>query len=64
MLTQSHPSPQVAPFTASAPGASPAATGTPEQKSQAKALKKERKNERLRFFFGWCEGCQAFGSAF
>ncbi|MDB5233783.1 MAG: hypothetical protein JWR44_776 [Hymenobacter sp.] len=37
---------------------------TPEQKAQAKALKKERKQERLRFFFGWCQGCQAFGSGF
>ncbi|MCC3155451.1 hypothetical protein Q3A66_03945 [Hymenobacter sp. BT770] len=37
---------------------------TPEQKAQHKAEKKERKNARLRFFFGWCEGVQAFGSAF
>ena len=35
-----------------------------EQKAQAKALKKLRKNERLRFFFGWCAGCQAYGSIF
>ncbi|GGF24298.1 hypothetical protein [Hymenobacter cavernae] len=34
------------------------------QKAQAKALKKWRKNERLRFFFGWCSGCQAYGSIF
>ena len=40
------------------------ATRTPEQKAQAKALKKVRKHERLRFFLGWCEGCQAFGSVF
>jgi hypothetical protein len=40
---------------------------TPEEqqaRAQAKALKKEKKNERLRFFYGWCEGCQAFGSGF
>jgi len=35
-----------------------------EQKAQAKALKKWRKSERLRFFFGWCAGCQAYGSIF
>ncbi|WP_143436440.1 hypothetical protein [Hymenobacter crusticola] len=35
-----------------------------EQKAQAKAMKKWRKNERLRFFFGWCSGCQAYGSIF
>jgi len=35
-----------------------------EQKAQAKALKKWRKSERLRFFFGWCSGCQAYGSIF
>ncbi|MBJ6111342.1 hypothetical protein JAO73_20140 [Hymenobacter sp. BT523] len=40
---------------------------TPEQqqaRAQAKAEKKERKHERLRFFFGWCEGCRAFGEGF
>jgi len=40
---------------------------TPEEQhayAQAKALKKERKHERLRFFFGWCEGCRAFGEGF
>jgi len=35
-----------------------------QQKALAKAIKKERKHERLRFFFGWCEGCQALGGAF
>jgi hypothetical protein len=35
-----------------------------EQHARAKAEKKERKHARLRFFFGWCAGCQAFGSAF
>jgi hypothetical protein len=33
-------------------------------RAKAKAEKKERKHARLRFFFGWCAGCQAFGSAF
>ncbi|HEX8329698.1 MAG TPA: hypothetical protein VF629_19330 [Hymenobacter sp.] len=33
-------------------------------RAQAKARKKERKAERLRFFFGWCEGCRAFGEGF
>ncbi|GAA4053589.1 hypothetical protein GCM10022409_45650 [Hymenobacter glaciei] len=42
----------------------PADTRTPEQKAQAKALKKERKYERMRFFFAWCEGCRAFGCGF
>jgi len=37
---------------------------TPEQKAEAKALKKEHKRERMRFFFAWCEGCQAFGGGF
>ncbi len=44
--------------------ARPPATRTPQQKAQAKALKQERKRERLRFFYAWCEGCQAFGAAF
>ncbi len=35
-----------------------------QARAQAKAEKKERKHARLRFFFGWCQGCQAFGSAF
>jgi hypothetical protein len=29
-----------------------------------KLRKKEAKNERLRNFFGWCEGCAAYGSIF
>ena len=29
-----------------------------------KLRKKEEKNERLRNFFGWCEGCAAYGSIF
>ncbi len=36
---------------------------SPEQQA-AKAQKKERKRERLRFFAAWCNGWQAFGSAF
>ncbi len=33
-------------------------------KARAKALKKWRKQERLRFFFGWCAGCHALGFSF
>ena len=33
-------------------------------KAQAKALKKWRKHERLRFFFSWCAGCHALGFSF
>jgi hypothetical protein len=33
-------------------------------KAQAKALKKWRKQERLRFFFSWCTGCHALGFSF
>lgn len=29
-----------------------------------KLLKKRIKDERLRNFFGWCEGCAAYGSIF
>lgn len=29
-----------------------------------KRLKKQAKHERMRNFFGWCEGCAAFGSIF
>ncbi|TGE15792.1 hypothetical protein [Hymenobacter elongatus] len=29
-----------------------------------KCRKKEAKNERLRNFYGWCEGCAAYGSIF
>jgi hypothetical protein len=60
MITQVNPSPE---FTSVVNPAS-AADRTVAQKSQAKAQKKERKHERLRFFFGWCEGCQFFGSSF
>ncbi|GAC1595537.1 MAG: hypothetical protein NVS3B25_19260 [Hymenobacter sp.] len=40
---------------------------TPEEqqvRALAKVQKRERKWERLRFFFGWCEGCRAFGEGF
>ena len=33
-------------------------------KAKAKALKKWRKHERLRFFFSWCAGCHALGFSF
>jgi hypothetical protein len=58
--------PQAPASAALVPGSQPQ-VGTPEEqqaRAQAKRLKKERKHARLRFFFGWCEGCQAFGSAF
>ncbi|SNC59662.1 hypothetical protein SAMN06265337_0098 [Hymenobacter gelipurpurascens] len=29
-----------------------------------KLLKKRAKDERLRNFFGWCEGCAGYGSIF
>jgi hypothetical protein len=29
-----------------------------------KRLKKQAKHERLRNFFGWCQGCAAYGSIF
>ncbi|PJJ61210.1 hypothetical protein [Hymenobacter chitinivorans] len=29
-----------------------------------KRLKKQAKHERLRNFFGWCEGCAAYASIF
>lgn len=29
-----------------------------------KQRKKEAKDERLRNFFGWCAGCEAYGSIF
>ncbi|MCB2409099.1 hypothetical protein [Hymenobacter lucidus] len=36
----------------------------PVQKAARKRRKKEAKNERLRNFYGWCEGCAAYGSIF
>ncbi|WP_426492616.1 hypothetical protein [Hymenobacter sp. 102] len=46
-------------------GAAPAASPVAEAARQArKRLKKRAKNERLRNFFGWCAGCEAYGSIF
>ncbi|RTQ47823.1 hypothetical protein EJV47_18060 [Hymenobacter gummosus] len=44
----------------------PAAAAGPskEEKRRRKRLKKEAKAERLRNFFGWCAGWQAYGSIF
>ena len=45
----------------------PKSRRTPEEQqlhTQTKALKKQRKVERLLFFFGWCEGCRAFSNSF
>ncbi|GGG47782.1 hypothetical protein [Hymenobacter glacieicola] len=42
-------------------------TATPVVDAARKArkqLKKRAKEERLRNFFGWCEGCGAYGSIF
>ncbi len=33
-------------------------------KSQAKAIKKERKHARMRLFFAWCAGCRSMGGSF
>jgi mono/diheme cytochrome c family protein len=33
-------------------------------KAKAKALRKWRKHERLRFFFSWCAGCHVLGFSF
>jgi hypothetical protein len=33
-------------------------------RSTRKLLKRQAKNERLRNFFGWCEGCGAYASIF
>ncbi|MCR5889224.1 hypothetical protein LRS06_15915 [Hymenobacter sp. J193] len=35
-----------------------------EEKARRKARKKAAKHERLRNFFGWCAGCEAYGSIF
>lgn len=45
--------------------AAPSLTPAVEAARQArKRLKKEAKHERLRNFFGWCEGCGAYASIF
>ncbi|TGE06593.1 DUF4102 domain-containing protein [Hymenobacter fodinae] len=45
--------------------AAPAMTPAVEAARRArKLLKKQAKHERLRNFFGWCEGCSAYGSIF
>ena len=64
MTSQSHPSPDYAPVTGatSVPPTLPDARAL-EQKAQAKARKKQRKLERLLFFFGWCEGCRCYGNS-
>ena len=35
-----------------------------QARAQHKALKKERKHERLRFFFSWCDCFRAYGNSF
>ncbi|RSK48794.1 hypothetical protein [Hymenobacter rigui] len=44
-----------------APAASPV---TDTARRARKLLKKRAKSERLRNFFGWCAGCEAYGSIF
>ena len=65
MITQSHPSSESTPVTGVAVAlVGPPDPRTPVERAKFKSLKKERKHERLRFFLGWCEGCQFFGSGF
>ena len=59
-----HPQAQSSDSVASDPQAAAPTSAEQQARAIAKAQKKERKHARLRFFFGWCEGCQAFGSAF
>jgi hypothetical protein len=65
---QSHP--HFAPESVLATGSSvlaPSAAPCPilaAAKAQAKVLKKWRKQERLRFFSGWCAGLHALGFSF
>ena len=56
----------VQPSAVSAITSAPITRTAPEQQAHtaAKKLKKQRKAERLRSFFGWCEGCRAFCSGF
>ncbi|MBD2716483.1 hypothetical protein KBK19_15685 [Microvirga sp. STR05] len=45
--------------------AAPAADLAAKAARRARKLrKKEAKDERLRNFFGWCAGCEAYGSIF
>ncbi|SHL12498.1 hypothetical protein [Hymenobacter psychrotolerans] len=44
-----------------APAPDPAAQAARQAR---KRRKKEARHERLRNFFGWCEGCAAYGSIF
>ena len=47
------------------PIAAPAPNVVANAARRARRLrKKEAKDERLRNFFGWCAGCEAYGSIF
>ena len=59
-----HPQAQPSLVEDSGPQAVAATPAEQQARIQARLAKKERKHARLRFFFGWCQGCQAFGSAF
>ncbi len=57
------PTPQVSMETVAAS----AAARTPEEqqvRAQHKAQKKQRKLDRLLFFFGWCECCRSYANSF
>ena len=62
---QSHPHspPELVAATGSITSAAPSLT-LAAIKARAKAIKKLRKHERLRFFFSWCAGCHALGFSF
>jgi hypothetical protein len=63
MLTYPHSSPEAVPAT----GTSATASSCPKLaalKARAKALKKGRKQERLRFFSGLCASLHALGFSF
>ena len=62
-----HSHPYSPPESVAATGNSATATPSPTLaaiKARAKAIKKLRKQERLRFFFSWCAGCHALGFSF
>ncbi|WBA43688.1 hypothetical protein [Hymenobacter canadensis] len=39
-------------------------TGTRALREARKQRKRQEKDARLRDFFGWCSGCEAYGSIF
>lgn len=63
MLTHPHSSPEAVPATGTNVTAAPCPT-LAALKARAKALKKGRKQERLRFFSGLCASLHALGFSF